>query len=181
MTQTSPAIQLGRFNPDDALALSELFLNTFTDSEGPEEGQLIFELTNSLITTPGVCIVIARNKEEELTAGAIFSPLKLSIHEKAFLLSPMAVATAYQRQGIGQKLITYGIDILSAEQTDFIFTYGDPNYYAKTGFKPVSEDLVKAPMKLSYPHGWLLNQTADIHMRPCKSDCVEALRKQVYW
>jgi predicted N-acetyltransferase YhbS len=181
MTQTSPAVQLGRFNPDDTLALSELFLNTFTDSEGPDEGQLICELTKSLITTPGVRIVIARNNEEELTAGAIFSPLKLSIPEKAFLLSPMAVATAYQRQGIGQRLIGYGIDILRAEQTAFIFTYGDPKYYSKTGFKPVSEDMVKAPMKLSYPHGWLLNQTGNKHIRQCKSDCVEALRKQVYW
>lgn len=181
MTQSNARIKLGRLKPNDTTALSELFLNTFTDSEGPNEGQLICELTKSLITTPGVRIVTARNSEEKLTAGAIFSPLKLSIPDKAFLLSPMAVATAHQRQCIGQRLINYGIDILRAEQTAFIFTYGDPNYYSKTGFKPISQDLVEAPMKLSYPHGWLLNETGTKQIRPCKSFCVNALQKQVYW
>lgn len=181
MTQINDRIQLGRFIPDDAPALIELFTRTFTDSEGPDEGKRIGELTTSLITTPGVRIVIARNSEETLIAGAIFSPLRLSIPDTAYLLSPMAVSTAHQRQGIGQKLINYGLDILLAEQAYFIFTYGDPDYYSKTGFQPVTENLVKAPMKLSYPHGWLLNETGSKHIRPCKSFCVDALQKQVYW
>lgn len=39
--------------------------------------------------------------------------------------------------------------------TDLVFTYGDHNYYSKVGFKPISENVVSAPFKLSQPEGCL--------------------------
>jgi len=103
--------------------------------------------------------------------------------QRAFILSPVAVATACQGQGIGQQLINFGIDDLKTKDIDIVVTYGDPGFYSKVGFKPIGEDVIKAPLALTQPEGWLaqsLNDTAII--KPAStSQCVAALNHQKYW
>jgi len=36
-----------------------------------------------------------------------------------------------------------------------VITYGDPSFYSKVGFEPLSEKIIKAPVTLSMPDGWL--------------------------
>ncbi|MCG5517084.1 MULTISPECIES: hypothetical protein [unclassified Ectothiorhodospira] len=36
-----------------------------------------------------------------------------------------------------------------------VLTYGDPNYYSRIGFKPITEALAPAPFTLKQPEGWL--------------------------
>ena len=57
--------------------------------------------------------------------------------------------------GIGQQLIKHAIEELKQQQVSVVVTYGDPAFYGKVGFEPVSEALVKSPMPLSMPQGWL--------------------------
>ena len=62
-------------------------------------------------------------------------------------------------------------------------TYGDPNYYSKTGFNHIGETIVKAPLELSQPEGWLA-QSLDgkpIETVQGSNKCVEALSDQKYW
>ena len=66
---------------------------------------------------------------------------------------------------------------------DVVVTYGDPSYYSKTGFQPLSESVIQAPLNLSMPEGWLgqsLNQESipTIHERP---RCVEEFNDPIYW
>ena len=62
-------------------------------------------------------------------------------------------------------------------------TYGDPNFYSKVGFGVVSEQVVPAPLKLSYPEGWLAQSLVGDEIEPIagKSYCVEAFNKPEIW
>jgi putative acetyltransferase len=60
---------------------------------------------------------------------------------------------------------------------------GDPGFYSKVGFRPITEKLVKAPLKLMYPEGWLGQSLLSDEIEPItgNSHCVDALNKPEYW
>lgn len=100
-----------------------------------------------------------------------------------YMLAPVAVSTEHQGKGVGQALINYGLDELRNRYVNVAITYGDPAFYSKTGFQPLSENVIQAPLKLSMPEGWLgLSLTGDpiptIKERPA---CVKAFNNSVYW
>ena len=66
---------------------------------------------------------------------------------------------------------------------DLIFTYGDPHYYSKVGFIHITEEIAKAPLKMTFPEGWLAQSLTSDKIEPIKgnSTCVKALMKQKYW
>ncbi len=72
-----------------------------------------------------------------------------------FILPPVAVKPDWQKQGLGQKLISYGLGALRKAGIDVVLTYGDPTYYCKTGSAQITQAVAQAPLELSQPHGWL--------------------------
>ncbi len=86
-------------------------------------------------------------------------------------------------KGIGQKLINFGINELKENGVQIVFTYGDPAYYSKVGFNQITEEIVKAPLKMSQPEGWLGQSLVSDKIEPIagNSSCVEALNKAEYW
>jgi len=66
-----------------------------------------------------------------------------------FVLAPVAVATDQQGEGIGQRLLSHGLAALRSTGVDIVMIYGDPDYYAKVGFKTISEADAAAPFKLT--------------------------------
>ena len=121
--------------------------------------------------------------EEEIIGCIFFSRLALPNENVAFILSPVAIATEQQGNGIGQELIRYGVEYLRSKNVDLLFTYGDPAFYSKVGFQQISEDIVKAPFKLTQPEGWLAQSLRNgvIDAVEGSSQCVKALNKQEYW
>jgi predicted N-acetyltransferase YhbS len=136
--------------------LADLFCSTFSASEGEQEGQLIGALTSELGS------LIDHNKvfcfaslDKQTIAGAIFfTPLHYNTELQVSMLAPVAVSPDYQQQGVGKTLIQYGLEQLKAQGWDVAVTYGDPAYYGKFGFQPLSEKTLKAPLPLSMPEGW---------------------------
>jgi putative acetyltransferase len=123
-------------------------------------------------------------KDGDGIVGAIlFTRLTFETPVNAFILGPVAVATACQRQGVGQRLIRFGLDHLKGEGVELAFTYGDPNYYSKVGFAPISEEIAKAPLPLSHPEGWLAQALSGDSIQPVagESACVKALNDPRYW
>lgn len=119
-----------------------------------------------------------------IIGSIIFSRLRFEKSRRiAFLLSPVAVHPDYQKKGIGQQLITFGHNNLKKNRVELVFTYGDINFYSKIGYKVISENLVKAPLPLSYPEGWLAQSLTgdEIQPIPGNSYCVEAISKSEYW
>lgn len=178
-------MNLTLYKTSHADAVKQLFTAVFTDSEGAEEGQRIGQLAFDLqATTAPEDIVGCIAQDEEAIIGCIFfTRLRFEQPLNAFILAPVAIATAYQNQGIGQQLIHFGIEHLKKQQVEWLFTYGDPQFYAKVGFHVISEQIAKAPLSLTYPEGWLAQSLTAEELKPIRghSRCVEALSKQEYW
>jgi putative acetyltransferase len=95
----------------------------------------------------------------------------------------MAVATGHQRQGIGQALLAQALAALRSEGVEVAITYGDPDFYGKVGFRPITEDQARAPLPLSVPHGWLGRSLTDRKMPMLRGEsrCVPALERIDVW
>jgi len=178
-------MELSLFNSSQSQEVIELFTKVFSTSEGESEGELIGSLVSNLIATTKLqdLIGFVATSGNDIVGSIFFSRLIVPSEKTAFILSPVAIATNVQRKGIGQQLIKYGIHHLKSLSVDLVLTYGDPDYYSKVSFNPISESTVKAPLKLTYPEGWLA-QTLDgssIEIMEGDSHCVEALNDQKYW
>lgn len=166
--------------------LIQLFRQTFTDSEGEKEGAAIAGLVRKFLsTTPGEDLhVFITTDCEQLVASVIFSRIRFDQSStNLWILSPAAVATAVQGKGVGQALIRYAHDFLKRQGVEAVVTYGDINFYAKVGYQALTEELIPAPLKLSYPEGWLGQSLTGEKLRPIngKSYCVEALNSPELW
>jgi predicted N-acetyltransferase YhbS len=164
----------------------DLVTATFTASEGEEEGTLIGELVRNLLsgTVAKDLFVFTAEEGGAIVGGIVFSRLTYEQDERTvFVLAPVAVATDHQGKGIGQGLLSHGLAALRRAGVDIVMTYGDPSYYAKVGFMPISEAEAQAPFRLSHPEGWLAQSLTDRTMVPLKgpSRCVDALNDPVFW
>lgn len=178
-------MKLFAYNPVYTDEIRDLFTKVFTDSEGQAEGFLIGNLAHELMTeTDKEDLYGFVAVEHEKIVGCIFfSRLTFERGIRAFILSPVAVHTDHQGKGIGQRLINYGIKQLKDEGVELVMTYGNPGFYSKVGFNPVNEEVIKAPLPLTYPEGWLAYSLSRNSIEPIAglSSCVKALRKPEYW
>jgi predicted N-acetyltransferase YhbS len=159
---------------------------TFTASDGAEEGALIGDLVRNLLAgTAALDLFVFTAVEAGAIVGCIvFSRLSYDEDERTvFVLAPVAVATDRQGQGIGQALLTHGLTALRDAGVDIALTYGDPAYYSKVGFAPITEAFAPAPFVLKHPEGWLGQSLTDRKMTPLKGPCrcVAALNDPVFW
>ena len=173
------------YNESDKQKIQALFTRTFSASEGQSEGDLIGCLALDLMneTENEDIFGFVAVDDEEIVGCIFFTRLSFDSLIDAFLLSPVAVDTDHQCQGVGQRLINFGIDQLGKQGVKLVFTYGDPNYYSKVGFEHVPEEVAKAPFELAHPEDWL-GQSLDgggVEPLPGKARCLEAFNYPQYW
>jgi predicted N-acetyltransferase YhbS len=164
----------------------DLFAATFTASEGAAEGALIGSLVRDLLdrTPPDDIRVFTASEEGALAGAVIFTRLRYAGDARTVvLLSPMAVAPGRQGRGIGQALIRHGLDALRAEGADVALTYGDPAFYGRVGFVPVTEATAPPPQPLSHPEGWIGQALDGGDLAPLAgpATCAAALDDPAYW
>lgn len=178
-------MKLSQYKLSQSQAIISLITTVFARSEGKKEGELIGRLVSDLIasTDPSDLIGFVAQIDNTLVGSIFFSRLILPGENPAFILSPVAVATEYQGRGVGQQLITFGLEYIKSINIDVVVTYGDPRFYSKIGFKPLSENVIKAPLVLSHPEGWLAQSLSGrvIKKVNAASQCVAALNHQQYW
>jgi predicted N-acetyltransferase YhbS len=99
------------------------------------------------------------------------------------LMAPVAVASEHQGNGIGQRLIAHGLDALRQEGVDIAVTYGDPAFYGRSGFKPVTEAELPAPQPLNQPQGWIAQSLTEAPLTPLRGParCVAAFDDPALW
>lgn len=169
----------------DQLEIQHLFTKTFSDSEGQSEGALIGRLVLDLMneTDSRDIFGFVATENEQIIGSIFFTRLSFDAPVEAFLLSPVAVHTNHQGKGVGQRLIHFGVEWLKGKGVNLVFTYGDPNFYSKVGFGPISEDMAKAPFELTQPEGWLCQSLDDGEIEPLSgiSRCVKAFNNPEYW
>jgi predicted N-acetyltransferase YhbS len=163
-----------------------LFVQSFTASEGEEEGALIGGLVRALLADEArddVAVFVAEEEGRIIGAG-IFSRLSYAADpRRVMILSPMAVASDRQGRGIGQRLLTEALAALRAGGVDVVMTYGDPAFYGKVGFRPVAQDVVPPPFPLGQPEGWIGQSLTGDALAPLKGPCtcVGALADPAIW
>ena len=178
-------MKISNYDPSKIEEIKQLFTQTFSDSEGESEGLVIGSLVHDLVSLTKDCDLygVVATEDDQIIGSIFFSKLTFASEVRAFLLSPVATLTSYQGRGIGQKLIRFGLNAMKELGVELVFTYGDPKFYDKVGFRQVDEKLIKAPLKLSYPEGWLGQSLIADEIEPIGGDshCVDALNKQEYW
>lgn len=111
------------------------FTATFTASEGTAEGDGIgAPVADLLATTPADDLqAVSASDGAGLTGCILFTRLRYCAGGRGpvLLMAPVAVATAHQRRGIGQRLITQGIDRIRAQGATAAFTHGDPPFRSR--------------------------------------------------
>jgi putative acetyltransferase len=69
-----------------------------------------------------------------------FSPVMLNNEVSPFAgLAPVSVLPAFQRQGVGSRLIRFGLERCRDAEYAAVFVLGDPAYYSRFGFRPAEK------------------------------------------
>jgi putative acetyltransferase len=178
-------MQCSLAHPNESSAIERLFLESFSAAEGPAEGDLIAGLVGQLLLcTPDddLYCFVARDGQQ-MIGSILFSRITFECEIRAFILAPVAVHPLHQGQGIGQALIRFGLDVLLHDGVELVLTYGDPSFYSKVGFQPVTVSVIPAPLPLRQPEGWMAQSLTGHAIQPIsgRSSCVEALSKPVFW
>lgn len=163
-----------------------LFTETFAASEGAGEGAVIGTLARDLIETTGPedLHLFCALDGAALAACIIFSRLTYANDPRSvFVIGPVAVHPDRQGQGIGRHLIARGLNHLRTSGVDVALNYGDPAFYSRVGFRPITETQVAPPFPLAQPHGWQGQSLTDRPLDPLSGPvaCVSALDKPAYW
>lgn len=166
--------------------IMRLFTKTFTASEGAAEGDLIGILAANLLHhTPDQDIkVFTAFDRDALIGAAIFTRLRYENDPRSvFILSPMAVVPDRQGQGVGQALLMHALNDLRETGTDAAITYGDPAFYKKVGFAPITEADAAPPLPLGHPEGWIGQSLTGGSLAPLQGvcTCVPALNDPAIW
>ena len=174
-----------RFQPSQSQQLIRFYERVFSAAEGEAEGAIIAKLVTDLVTNtdPEELMGYLAIEQQSIRGAILFSRFTVPNAQLAYLMSPVAVATEAQRTGIGQALITHGLKQLQTQGVNLVFTYGDPAFYSKTGFMPLSETEIKAPYPLSQPIGWLGQSLDGNPIQPMQgaTQCVAAFCDPSYW
>lgn len=103
----------------------------------PQEADLVDSLRRAC---PDLISLVAEFAGS-LPGHILFSPAVISGPQgrvEGMALAPLAVLPAYQRQGIGSRLVEAGLEILRSRSCSFVIVLGYPAYYPRFGFEPAS-------------------------------------------
>jgi predicted N-acetyltransferase YhbS len=171
--------------PDDVAGLTRLVTRVFHDAAGEAEGGLIGALAEQLLTTTPEedLLVFLAGEDAELRAAVFATRMPTEAIPETFLIAPVAVATPHQGRGLGQALLSHSIQALRELGARVLVTYGDPAFYGRVGFAPVSVEQIVPPYPLTQPEGWLAQTAGGTALQETlgRATCVPAFQNPAYW
>jgi putative acetyltransferase len=128
----------------DAAAIEALYPEAFPDED-------LLPLVRDLLQDARIAVSLVGAIDLLIAGHVIFTKCGVVGNNiKAALLGPLAVAPAWQRQGIGSAIVCAGLQRLKDADVPLVCVLGDPAYYGRLGFVP--ETLVEPPFPL--PTEW---------------------------
>lgn len=150
-----------REEPQDIEAITEVTIAAFKDH--PISNQTEHFIVHALRAANALTVSLVAETDERVVGHVAFSPVGVSDGTTGWYgLGPVSVLPDYQRQGIGKSLINKGLSVLKEMGGQGCALVGDPNYYARFGFRNYSELIhegvpqevfVVLPFTDTVPHG----------------------------
>ena len=117
--------------PTDATGIRAVLMSAFpTDAEA--------RLVEALRASGRLTISLVAEEGGRVVGHVAFSPVTIDGKEGGLGLAPVAVASDYQRRGVGRQLIEDGIKRARESVTTFVVVLGHPEYYPRFGFQKAS-------------------------------------------
>ncbi|NQV25984.1 MAG: N-acetyltransferase [Rhodopirellula sp.] len=141
MNELSVEIRLER--PGDEAAIREVTSLAFESSEFGHNGEA--GLVERLRAESAVSISLVAECANRIVGHILFSPATIersSWRCEGLGLAPLSVLPEFQRQGIGSRLVTAGLEAATDRSNEFVIVLGNPDYYSRFGFTPASDSNV---------------------------------------
>jgi len=110
-----------------------------------DEQDLVNRLRKSPAFIPELSLVA--EQDGQIIGHIMFTKMKIGVH-LALTLAPVAVLPAYQKQGIGAKLIVEGHRIARELGYNVIILVGHAGYYPRFGYTPAGKYNIQAPFEV---------------------------------
>ncbi len=105
----------------------------------------------------------------KVVGHVLFSPVALENDGESIVgmgLGPLSVLPAFQRRGIGSRLVERGLAMLADRGCPFVCLLGHPAFYARFGFRPAAESNIASeftgPEDDAFQVVWLKGRPADL-------------------
>ncbi len=169
-------------NPSDAASIRHVDLEAFDQSEAQQVADLAVDLLNEESPIPILSLVALQH--DKIVAHISFSPvsIKASGAHVGYILAPLAVLPECQRSGVGSALVQHGLDAIAQLGPCRVFVYGDPQYYARFGFRAELAKAYPPEYVLTYPEGWHALTVGTPHSDDAGTiTCVTSLNDPTLW
>ncbi len=126
--------------------IQEAFRNA--EFSNQKEHLLVQKLRNTEAFVPSLSLIA--ESDNHIVGHILFTKVKIegNITKESLALAPLSVLPKMQRQGVGSRLMKYGL--IKAKELGFesVIVLGHPEYYKKFGFKSASKWNIKCPFKV---------------------------------
>ena len=145
MTDT---LSIRDIEPADGAAIDALYPAAFPDED-------LLPLIHSLAGDPSVLASLVATVGGSIVGHVLFTRCGLvDSQANMALLAPLAVAPAWQRQGVGSALVRQGFERMAAAGVDQVFVLGDPPYYGRFGFTADKRVAPPYPLPPEWEGAW---------------------------
>jgi putative acetyltransferase len=137
-------IEIRESLPNDVTSIEKLYPTAFPDED-------LLPLVRELLRVEPMVLSLVGIADKALVGHVMFTTCGITGRtDKVMLLGPLAIAPAWQRQGIGSAIVRAGLRRSEIAGTNQVYVLGDPAYYSRFGFEP--DDGVTPPYPL--PEEW---------------------------
>jgi putative acetyltransferase len=120
--------------PDDGFPIREINIAAFKDH--PFSRQTEHLIVDVLRDAGALELSLVAEVDGAVVGHVAFSAARIgAVSQGWFLLGPVAVAPAYQGNGIGSAIVRTGLDELRSRGTVGCALVGDPAFYGRFGFR----------------------------------------------
>jgi putative acetyltransferase len=144
MTLDEAAVRVRTMRQNEFDAVCELSMVAFGFDPGIQT--LLVELRSSWAWDDDLAFVA--ELDGQLVGQVLYTHAILDSPDRlvdVLVLSPIAVRTDVQRRGIGGKLISESLEVVSRRREPLVFLEGHPSYYPRFGFRRGAELGFTAP------------------------------------
>ena len=142
--------------PEYLLPSLELVEQVFTEHENADEGRLVRALVEEIRSKEYYLpeLELLMLEDGEVIGYVMFSRIHIEgkYDDRLVLLSPAAVKTSCQRQGISRELINYGLKKAAEMGFTAAMVEGNPANYRARGFKTSADFGIMAGPNIHLPH-----------------------------